>query len=181
MKITTKQILAVLHILAWIIFIGLCIQAGGFSTNAVFALVNPSIVPRLWKEVDLTNLFEFNTMFFFIIMFTMSMVAILKALLFYQIIIVILEKRIHLDQPFNETLGRFILRVCYLSLLIGLFSLYGVEYSKWLITKGVIMPDTQDLHFGGPDVWLFMSVILFVIAQIFKRGMEIQSENELTV
>jgi hypothetical protein len=26
-----------------------------------------------------------------------------------------------------------------------------------------------------------MAVILFVIAQIFKRGIEIQSENELTV
>jgi hypothetical protein len=30
-------------------------------------------------------------------------------------------------------------------------------------------------------VWLFMSVTLFVIAQIFKRGIEIQTENELTV
>jgi len=43
------------------------------------------------------------------------------------------------------------------------------------------MPDTQHLHLGGADVWLFMGVILFVIAQIFKRGIEIQRENELTV
>jgi hypothetical protein len=27
----------------------------------------------------------------------------------------------------------------------------------------------------------FMSIILFVIAQIFKRGIEIQSENEFAV
>ena len=43
------------------------------------------------------------------------------------------------------------------------------------------MPDTQLLHLGGADVWLFMAVILFIIAQIFKRGIEIQTENELTV
>jgi hypothetical protein len=43
------------------------------------------------------------------------------------------------------------------------------------------MPDTQRLRLGGSDVWIFMSVILFVIAQIFRRGIEIQSENELTV
>jgi len=45
----------------------------------------------------------------------------------------------------------------------------------------VKMPDTQHLRLGGADVWLFMSVTLFVIAQIFKRGIEIQTENELTV
>jgi hypothetical protein len=43
------------------------------------------------------------------------------------------------------------------------------------------MPDTQFLRLGGADVWLFMAVVLFIIAQIFKRGIEIQSENELTI
>jgi hypothetical protein len=43
------------------------------------------------------------------------------------------------------------------------------------------MPDAESLHFGGADVWLFMGVTLFVIAQIFKRGIEIQAENDLTV
>jgi len=43
------------------------------------------------------------------------------------------------------------------------------------------MPDVQYLRLGGADVWLFMGVTLFVIAQIFKRGIEIQTENELTV
>ena len=47
--------------------------------------------------------------------------------------------------------------------------------------QGVEMPDVQHLRIGGSDVWLFMGVILFVIAQIFKRGIEIQTENELTI
>ena len=33
----------------------------------------------------------------------------------------------------------------------------------------------------GADIWLFMGVTLLVIAQIFKRGIEIQDEHELTV
>jgi len=45
----------------------------------------------------------------------------------------------------------------------------------------VKMPEIQYLRLGGADVWLFMGVILFVLAQIFKRGIEIQTENELTV
>ena len=33
----------------------------------------------------------------------------------------------------------------------------------------------------GADVWLFMGVILIIFAMIFKKGIEIQSENDLTV
>ena len=76
---------------------------------------------------------------------------------------------------------RFILQMSWLAFGIGLFTEWGVKYTEWLVTKGISMPDTQHLHLGGPDVWLFMGVILFVIAQIFKRGIEIQTENELTV
>jgi hypothetical protein len=43
------------------------------------------------------------------------------------------------------------------------------------------MPELQHLRIGGADVWLFMGVVLYVVAQMFRRGIEIQSENELTV
>lgn len=41
------------------------------------------------------------------------------------------------------------------------------------------MPDLHYLRLGGADVWLFMGITLLVIAQIFKKGIEIQ--NDLTV
>ena len=76
---------------------------------------------------------------------------------------------------------RFIFRLSYAALLIGLFSYYGVKYTEWLVKQGVSIPDTLYAQFGGSDVWLFMSVVLFIIAQIFNRGIELQSENELTI
>ena len=84
-------------------------------------------------------------------------------------------------QPFSKEVGRFIFKISYVALLIGLFSWWGVKYAEWLVKQGVKMPDIEYLRLGGADVWLFMSVTLFVIAQIFKRGIEIQTENELTV
>lgn len=53
-----------------------------------------------------------------------------------------------------------------------------MKYTEWLTTLGVSMPDTQHLHLGGADVWCLMSVIL---SYILKRGIEIQTENELTI
>ena len=105
----------------------------------------------------------------------------MRAYLFYLIIKILHDKKLDMAQPFSKEVGRFILRMSYVTLLIGLFSWYGVKYTEWLVQQGVKMPDIQYLRLGGADVWLFMSVTLFVIAQIFKRGIEIQTENELTV
>jgi len=37
------------------------------------------------------------------------------------------------------------------------------------------------LHIDGADVWLFMALVLFVFAQVFKKGIELQNENDLTI
>lgn len=181
MKVNTHQVLKILYILSWIIFVGICIEAGGYITNAVFAIANPSMVKYLYHEVDLSALLRYSTGHFFTLVLTMSVVAILKAYLFYLIITILSGKKLNLSQPFNRTVGRFISRLSYVPFLIGLFSWYGAKYTAWLVQQGIQMPEVQYLRLGGADVWLFMSVTLFVIAQIFKRGIEIQTENELTV
>jgi len=84
-------------------------------------------------------------------------------------------------QPFNPEVERFILNISRVSLLIGLVSWIGATYTFWLVKQGVAMPDLQHLRLAGADVWLFMGVTLFVIGQIFKRGTEIQAENDLTI
>jgi uncharacterized membrane protein len=37
------------------------------------------------------------------------------------------------------------------------------------------------LKIGGADVWLLMGFVILVFAIIFKKGIELQSENDLTV
>jgi hypothetical protein len=111
----------------------------------------------------------------------MTIVGVMKALMFYLIVKILHDKKLNLSQPFNNETRGFISKLSYLSLGIGAFSFWGVNYTEWLVKKAVKMPAAETLNFGGADVWLFMGVILLVIAQIFKRGIEIQSENELTV
>jgi hypothetical protein len=181
-KITTQQMLKVLLVLSWIIFIGLCIEAGGFLFNAFFTLfLNPIGSKFFWTEIDLSSLYNFDKGFFMTETLLMGIVAILKAILFYIIVKILHHKKLSLTQPFNLEMKRFISNMSYLAVGIGLFSYWGFQYTKWLVTKGITMPDIQSLKFGGADVWLFMGIILLVIAQIFKRGAEIQSENELTI
>ena len=111
----------------------------------------------------------------------MSIVAVLKAILFYLIIKIIHDKKLNLAQPFNKDVNRFIFGVAYLTLGIAFFAIWGTNFSEKMVQQGVSIPSIQHLKIASGDVWLFMGITLLVIAQIFKRGIELQEENELTV
>ena len=182
LKISTKQILKILYVISWIILIGVCIEAGGFIVNAFVTLVlKPVNAQFFWREIDLSGLYQHDPGYFFAETMLISIVAVFRAILFYLIVKILHDKKINLSKPFNREMGRFMFKVSYLALGLGLFSNWGVKYTGWLVDQGVKMPDIQHLRLGGADVWLFMGVTLFVIAQMFKSGIEIQEENDLTV
>lgn len=180
-KIGTSQILKVLYILSWIIFIGLCIEACGFIFNTALAFFKTDNIGIFWQQIDLTQLYNFDKGHYFVITTYLSIVAVMKALMFYLIVKLLHDKKLNLAKPFNPEVVRFIIILAYLTLGIGLFTHFGVNYAEWLYNQDVKMPDIYHLRLAGGDVWLFMSVTLYVIAQIFKRGIEIQNENDLTI
>lgn len=181
-KITSKQILMGLYILAWIIFIGLGIEAGGILFNTFYTLaINAEGAQNLWKKADLSALYTADQAQFVTISVLMCISAVLKAILFYVIIRTIHNKKIDLSQPFNPAMTRFISLLSWISIGIGIFSLWGSRNTHWMEAKQIAMPDIQLLGFGGADVWFLMGVTLIVIAQIFERGAEIQAENDLTI
>ncbi|THF51748.1 DUF2975 domain-containing protein [Flavobacterium supellecticarium] len=182
-KITSNQILKVLQVFSWIIFIGLCVEAGAIVVNTIISLfINPDGVHNFWEGADyLSGLFQSDRGHFAVIAIIMTIIAVLKAILFYLIVKLFVAKKLNIANPFSSALHQFIQNIAYLALGIGLFSYYGLHYSEWLTQKGAETPNLRLLNMDGADVWLFMAVTLFVIAQIVKRGIEIQNENDLTI
>jgi len=182
-KITTKQILKVLEILSWIIFIGLCVEAGAIIVNTSITLfINPGGVENFWEgKKYLSSLFAFDRGHFLALTATMIIVAVLKAIMFYLIVKVFTDKKLKISEPFSPELSRFIQNQSYLAVGIGLFSYSGYNFTMWLAEQGVTGADLPSLNLTGADVWLFMAVILIIIVQIVKRGIEIQKENDLTI
>jgi len=172
----------ILHVVAWIIFIGLCIEAGGFLVNTISTLLlTPEGAKRFWTQADLSELYHHNLSYYITLTSLMCIAAILKAIMFYFIVRIFYDKKINLSKPFNESIRKFLLTITYLAMGIGFFSLWGTQNVKMILGEGIQIPDLQNLRLDGADVWLFMGVILLVIAQVFKKGIEIQNENELTV
>ena len=180
-RISTKQILNLLNILSWIIFLGLCIEAGGIIFNTVYALYKPVVATQFWNDADLSELYAYDKGHFIAQAVLMSIVADMKALIFYQIVNLFYNNKLNMVRPFNTELTTMVIKIAWLCLGAGLFSLWGIRYAAWIETQGVVMPDIHYLRIGGADVWLFMAVVLFVIGQIFKKGTELQTENDLTI
>lgn len=183
LKITAQQILKVLQWLAWIIFIGLMVEAGALIVNSVITIfINPAGVKNFWEGASyLSGLLSFNESDFATLCAVIIIVAVLKTLMFYQIVKMFEHKKLDMAQPFSTGLRNVILELSYFSFGIGLFSHCGASFLDSLATKGVATAELKNIFLGGADVWLFMAVLLFVIVQIVKRGIDIQTENDLTI
>ncbi|WBL41982.1 DUF2975 domain-containing protein [Algoriphagus halophytocola] len=183
-KITTHHTLLMLQVLAWIIFIGLCIEAGAVIVNSIITLfINPAGVSNFWQGKEyLASLLDLDSGHFLAMVLLMCIVMILKSTMFYLIVKLFSEKTLNLQKPFSLAIRRFILNLAYLSLGIGFFSHAGFKYAEWLSSQNALASaDLSALHIAGSDVWLFLALILLVIAQLVKKGVEIQTENELTI
>jgi hypothetical protein len=170
-----------LHIISWIIFIGLCIEAGGIIFNTIYALYKPIVAQYFWNGANLSHLYAHDKGHFIAQASFGAIAGVMKALIFYLIVKLFYYKKINITRPFNKDVTNTTFNIAYLCLGVGLFSLWGAAYAAWLKGLGVPMPDIHYLRIGGGDVWLFMAVVLIVIGQVLKKGTALQNENDLTV
>lgn len=169
-------------VLSWLIFIGLCMELFGLLFYGIMKnVLTPESAGKIWTIVDINALYQADKGWFGVMMLFITIVAALKVVMFYLILQLLHHKTLDLSKPFSEVMSRFVKRLAFLALGIGLFSNWGYSYAEWLISTGYTLPSLLDIKLLGADIWLFMGIVLLVIAHMFKRGMEIQMENELTI
>jgi ABC-type multidrug transport system fused ATPase/permease subunit len=166
-----------MKIISWIIFIGLCIKAGALIiSSSVSLFVNQEAAKNLYSGLDLFNLYQFDKGYYIGVISLIITIAVLKAYMFYLVIKIFLK--FDLKNPFTSNTAHLISKISYVALGIGVISKISNNYNKWLTTHRV--EAYISLDFGSEDL-LFMAGILFIVAYIFKHGVKIQSENELTI
>ena len=121
MEISTKQILKILLILAWVIFIGVCIEAGGSIFSSFYTLViNPINAKTFWVGNDLSGLYKYDPGHFFAETLLISIPSVMRVCIFYLIIKILQDKKFDMSQPFSKEVRRFILKISGLAFGIGL-------------------------------------------------------------
>lgn len=167
-----------LYIVAWLIFVGLCIEAGGLVVNFFFSLYKPEFVQNLYQKLDLTKMYKDSKMVFFGIYSFILIISILKACLFY--IVIRLMHKMNLSKPFNNFVARQISLMSYYTLSIGLLSYIARQLTKSLMHHGFVT-ESINQFWADSQAFILMGAIIYIIAVIFKKGVDIQNENDLTV
>lgn len=175
---TNTFVFKFLHVVAWIIFVGLSIEAGGLLVNFFFSIYNPEIVDNLYQKLDLSDMYNQSKWTFFGMYSFILVIAILKVILFY--IIIRLMQKMDLSKPFSKFVSSQISLLSYYTLSIGLISYIAKQFETNLMHKGIIT-DGLIQFWDDSQAFILMGAVLYIIATIFRKGVELQIENDLTV
>jgi len=167
-----------LHIVAWVIFVGLCIEAGGLIVNFIFSLYKPEFVKNLYQKLDLSQMYNLSKWAFFGMYSYLLVISILKVYLFY--VVIRLISKLNLTKPFSSYVAVQITKISYYTLSIGIISSLAQQTAKNLQQSGFEV-DMLNPFWGDSQAYILMAAVIYIIATIFSRGVEIQNENDLTV
>ena len=178
MSKTNNLIFTILLVIAWIIFVGLCIEAGGLIVNFVFSVYKPEFVQNLYQKLDLSEVYKYSELTFFVIYGYIIAIAVSKVWLFYTV--VILMHKMDLSNPFNSFVSKQIAKISYFTLFIGLLSLVASKVVESLMPEAAIN-GTLNQFWGESEAFILMGAVVYIISVIFKKGVEIKDEHDLTL
>lgn len=175
MKKSDNIVLQVIHVVFWIIAIGLSIKAGALIVSFFVSLfVNPAGAKNLFEGLDLSRLRDYSQNHYIATTLSLIILTCMKAAIAYQVVWIF--KGFSLEKPFNSNLAGRFLRISYLAIGTGLTAAVMQDYTKWLGKKGVAVP----LDWGASEI-LFFAGVIYLLALVFRKGTELQLENDLTV
>ena len=178
MSKSNKWIFTGLRIVAWLIFVGLSIEAGALIVNFIVSIYNPAFVKNLYQKLDLSEMYARSSWAFFTMYSFVLAVSILKAVLFY--LVILLVTKMNLSAPFNDYVAKKIAQISYYSFSVGLVSYIAQQSAENLMQRG-INTEILNQYWGDTEAFILMAAVVYVIATIFKRGIDLQNENDLTV
>ncbi len=177
MKTNTQHILTVMKIIAWLAFVGFSIQCGAQVIAFILGFTNSELAQNMYS-VD-KNWFLWKEHSNWIYIFMMSVIIAIsafKANIWFMIIDLL--SKLKLENPFTLEVAKKLESISYQFLVISIAGTVGSSYIKGLEKY---QQDIGALHVDDESAFFFVAGIIYIISQIFKRGVEIQKENELTV
>ena len=174
MKSKTERILTVMNVLAWIVFVGAMIDAGGDLTSWGISFWHPLAAKDLFNHLDLYALREFSV-FHYSLAVLFSVAAMIMIGYTAYLVIKVLSK-IKLSNPFTQEIAQRMERISYFLLATWILVMLKNLHTYWLQQQ---VPGVKVEYISGD--FIFTAGVVFVFAQIFKKGVELQTEHELTV
>ena len=173
-KTRTEVMLAFMNVFAWIAFILLMLYAGGVLFSYVLIAIDPNKAAGFFPGRDMSKLLAYSYGQYSTVVGFIFVLAAMKAFVAYQATKVL--AKVNLTNPFRMDVAWMLESISYSLLVIWVVGIMAAAHTLWLGQYAVDMSDESATGAG-----LLVAGLVFIISQVFKRGVEIQSENELTV
>lgn len=176
MKTQTESVLDVLRIVALIAHVGAIVIMSIQIAAFVLSFLNQDLpmtisdTPMKLTELRHNHLVEYV----FAMSFNLVM-AVLNVQVWGQVKDALTQ--INLKNPFSIKVAKILERIGYILFSIWLVGAIGEGYINYLSKTIGGLDSNLEIDF----VYLFNAGIVYIISQIFRRGVELQEENELTV
>ena len=173
-KTKTETILVIMNVLAWIVFVGLMIEAGAVLVTYGVSIAYPKAAMNMYKGLDFYSLSQYDFWHYTGIISLKAAIFIVQAYTAFLVIKVL--STIKMTNPFTMDVAKRLENIAYTLILAWVAILIYNGQLKWLSND---VPGLREQSLSSELI--IYAGLVFVIAQIFKKGVEIQSENELTV
>ena len=170
----TEQILPLLRVGAWIVYVGAIVQSVMIPVSFVLSRLkgeNDFQSHHFWSALGIVSL--------------LWAISILHVQVWEKVKDILTE--INLKNPFTMLTAHRLISTGHLLLSIWIVSFIGKNYMHFpqqSLTGTNEFIESFDFAMNGFDadvVYLLNAGIIYIIGQIFKRGVELQQENELMI
>ena len=172
----TEKILETLKIVVWVIFIGTAV----FALIQIIAFVMSLIIPDTAKYISGIDI-KFSELrmnhlkeYVFVVSFILA-IAVLNVQAWQKVKDIL--TKINLQTPFSMDVAKLLEEIGQILISIWVISYIGNQYVHWLAKHIEGIEGRLDISFQ----YLFSAGIVYIVSQIFKRGVELQNESELTI
>ncbi|WP_430412910.1 DUF2975 domain-containing protein [Kordia sp.] len=173
MNSTTEKLLKLMRLLAWLAFLGLLIKAVAILMSYGVSVTNPEASTDLYRGMDLSRYESYSfinytmLVIYYILMYLMqAYIALFGAKLL---------SNINLEKPFTKTVVDLLHKISYT--ILGVW-LLAILHNIHVVILEKIAGITPDFIAGE---FIFLAGFVYVLAQLFKKGVLLQAANELTV
>ena len=169
----TEKILKLMHVLSWIVFIGLCIKTGIILVSYLISIGKPETAENLYAGLNLSE--YYNHSFRQYTLIVSYKIALFATEAYIAFLVTKLLNSLNLDKPFNLTVQKLMQNISYSIFNLWILAMLHNTHVQFIGKK---FGYTMNLFSSD---FIFLAGVIFIFAQIVKRGIEIQNENELTI
>lgn len=168
-----EKLLKVMHIIAWFVCVGLIIKAGAILVSYFVSINTAEAAKNLFGGIDLYSYRNHDFLQYSFIVGYKIILFLIEA--YVAFLVAKLLTGLNLEKPFNLSVHSLMKKISYAIFSLWIVTILHNVHIRFLAKRYNFSMDLFS------DDFIFLAGVVLIFAQIVKRGIELQTENDLTI